>query len=191
MTRNAWWDRAAVALGALVALALGAGTARAQVVPFKVSGGGPAPDGLSTTGLASPHTATGKATHLGKYTGAGEASVTGPGTFQGYFKFVAANGDVLYTTYGDTDNPLNVGGEPGTFTVVPAAEPGKVHVVFVAEFNPVPGLSTGRFQKVVGGSLVMVARTEAIDPPGPGDEFTAPFDYTWAGEGWLEFQRGK
>jgi hypothetical protein len=58
--------------------------------------------------------------------------------------------------------------------------------VFVAEFNPIPSLCTGRFAKVTGGSFIMTATTEpfvlgAMDPVG----------YTWEGSGTLEFSRGK
>jgi hypothetical protein len=43
--------------------------AQSHVVPFKVTGGGTAPEGLSVFGATSPHNATGTATHLGEYSG--------------------------------------------------------------------------------------------------------------------------
>jgi hypothetical protein len=103
---------------------------------------------------------------------------------RGSFVFVAANGDRLAFDYGaDPDHP-------GTFTLTPTAD-GKVVAVFVAEFTPVPEDSTGRFAKVTGGSFTIVATSEpfALTPNAQG--FTPPFAYTWAGEGSLEFGRGK
>src|SRR5689334_22109131 len=101
----------------LVALTLACRTASAQVVPFKVTGGGPAPDGLSIIGKDSPHSATGNATQLGRYSGNGIANVltfdpsSGSGTFEGSFTFVAANGDKLAFTYGNPDNGAEQVGE--------------------------------------------------------------------------------
>lgn len=181
-------------LSAAVVLALACQTADAQVVPFKVKGGGPGPMGLSLAGEDSPHSATGNATHLGKYSGdQGIANVltfdpaTGGGTFQGSFVFVAANGDKLACTYGATDNGA---GQVGEFQVFPAAD-GKVFVVFIAEFNPVPGLCTGKFKDVVDGSFLMIAMTEPFTPGVNAAGFTAPFNYTWEGDGWLKFRKGK
>ena len=102
---------------AAVVLALACQTANVQVKPFKVRGGGPAPEGLSPFGADSPHSATGQATHLGRYSGNGVANVlsfnpsTGGGTFHGSYTFVAANGDRLAFTYGDTDNGAEQVGE--------------------------------------------------------------------------------
>jgi hypothetical protein len=61
-----------------------------------------------------------------------------------------------------------------------------VIAVFVAEFNPVLELCTGRFKKVTGGSFMMTAISEpfvfgATDPVG----------YSWEGEGTLQFRRGR
>jgi hypothetical protein len=181
-------------LAALVAvLTLVCGSAQAQVKPFKVTGGGPAPEGLSVFGDDSPHSATGTATHLGKYSGDGIANVltfdplTGAGTFQGFFTFVAANGDKLVCTYGDTENGAQ---QVGQFQLFDAGE-GNVTVVFIAEFNPVPELCTGRFANVIDGSLIMVAVTEPFVPQLDQDGFTPPFNYAWEGDGWLEFKKGK
>ncbi len=170
-------------------LTLACHEAEAQVKPFKVTGGGTAPDGLSLFGAASPHNATGTATHLGNYSGdEGIAKVltvdfaTLTGTFHGTFVFVAANGDRLACNYGD----------PGTFAVTPSTEvAGEFVVEFVAEFTPDPALSTGQFANVTGGSFTMTATTEsfaALDIDADG--FTPPFAYTWEGSGSLTFNEG-
>ncbi len=195
MFRNGLLNRlvaSIVALGALLTAA--SHRAEAQVVPFKVTGGGNAPDGLSIVGADSRHDATGKATHLGRYSGdEGIANVLsfdptmGAGTFEGSYVFVAANGDRLAFTYGDTDNGAE---QPGEFMIFDAGG-GKVYVVFIAEFNPIPSRSTGRFKDVVDGSFIMIAVTEAFVPVIDEDGYTAPFRYTWEGEGWIEFKRGK
>src|SRR5262249_37898800 len=139
-------------------------------------------------GGTASHTATGIATQLGKYTGEegmftllGFTSET-TGTFQGSFVFVAANGDRLAFNYGANT--------PGTFTVMPTGD-GTVTVRFVADFTPNPEESTGRFAKVTGGSFTMIATTEpfVLQPNDQG--YTVPFDYTWAGEGTIEFSKGK
>jgi hypothetical protein len=176
---------------AAVILALVCPALNAQVVPFKVTGGGPAPEGLSPFGADSPHSATGNATHLGKYSGNGVANVlsfnpvTGAGTFHGHYTFVAANGDKLAFTYGDTANGAE---QVGEFQLYDAGG-GKVYVVFIAEFNPIPAQCTGRFKDVIDGSFIMVATTEPFVLELDEDGFTPPFDYTWEGEGWIEFRR--
>jgi hypothetical protein len=172
----------------LPAAALAAPSADVRVVPFKVSGGGTAPDGLPVfPGGTAPHNATGTATYLGKYSGEGVFTLlrftsATTGTFQGTFVFVAANGDRLAFNYGAVT--------PGTFTVLPASG-GEVVVQFVADFTPDPAESTGRFATVTGGSFTMIATTApfVLQPNDQGS--TAPFPYTWVGEGWLEFGKGK
>jgi hypothetical protein len=162
-----------------------------QVVPFHVTGGGIAPQGVPLfPGGTAPHNATGTATHLGKYTGdEGNFQLlsidpaTGSGTFRGSFVFVAANGDRLAFDYGA--DPAN----PGKFQLMPAGN-GKVVVVFVAVFTPVAALSTGRFASVTGGSFTMVATTEPFDPTPNAQGYTAPFAYTWQGDGSLVFRKG-
>jgi hypothetical protein len=63
-------------------------------------------------------------------------------------------------------------------------------VKFDAIFTPDSANSTGRFADVVGGGFRMIANAPHISLGGaPG--FTAPFDYTWSGEGSLEFSKGK
>jgi subtilisin-like proprotein convertase family protein len=168
--------------------ALAAPAADSRVVPFKVSGGGTAPQGLPVfPGGTAPHNATGTATHLGKYSGEGVFTLLGftsatTGTFTGTFVFVAANGDRLAFNYGATT--------PGTFTVTPTGE-GKVVVRFVAEFTPDPAQSTGRFAKVTGGSFTMIATTEPFGLQPNDQGYTVPFAYTWVGDGWLEFGEKK
>src|SRR5262249_49326229 len=132
--------------------ALAAQKSDTQVLPFKVTGGGTAPDGLPVfPGGMAQHNATGTGTFLGKYTGdeglwelLSLDPATGTGTFRGSFVFVAANGDRLTFDYGA--DPAN----PGRFTLTPTGD-GKVVAVFVAEFTPVPEESTGRFAQVTGG----------------------------------------
>jgi hypothetical protein len=170
-------------------LALGQCQAQAQVKPFKVTGGGIATEGLPLTPMTpAPHWAAGEATELGRYYGEGAFQVlqfTGPTTAEfdsaEPFVFVGANGDRLAFTYGD---PANGAAGPGQVELFPAGN-GTVVAVFVAEFNPVPELSTGRFARVVGGGFIMTAVTEpfvlgATDPVG----------YTWSGAGTLEFRKG-
>jgi hypothetical protein len=174
--------------------ALAASNAEMQVLPFRVTGGGPAPSGIPLTpGVTVPHQATGTGTYLGKYTGEGEftpgslsISPTGAvsGTFQGTFMFVAANGDRLAMTYGD--------GFSGRFTGQLSADGTAVeNLTFDAIFTPDPEHSTGRFASVTGGSFRMIAHVDAVSLISSMPGFTAPFDYTWSGEGSLEFSKGK
>ena len=95
-----------------------------QVVkPFKVVGAGTA-DYVPVVPLVPvSHTASGEGTELGKYHGAGEVQLlgfTGPTTADfdsGVpFVFVAANGDKLACTYGDTTNGA---AGPGQVTLYP------------------------------------------------------------------------
>jgi hypothetical protein len=178
-----------VGLAALAAVLALAGRAEAQVKPLKITGGGPVPDGISILGGDSPHRATGNATLLGKYSGNGVANSlsfdpeTLSGTFEGYFIFVAANGDRLAMTYGNPDNGAE---QVGTYQIVPLGG-GMVQAVFLAEFNPVPSLCTGRFKKVVDGSLIMLAVSDPFPLVIDGEGYSPPFDYEWSGQGWLEF----
>jgi hypothetical protein len=189
MQRSIGFNRVAVRLAALAAvLTLACQTASAQVKPFKVTGGGYAPDGISLIlGTAAPHSAVGEATELGKYSGEGFFQLldfTGPLTAEfssaPNFVFTAANGDKLAFTYGDTDNGA---AQPGQVTLIPQAD-GSFVGVFVAEFNPDLANCTGRFKKVIGGSFTMIAQSEPFFILGPD---TTPFAYTWQGEGKLTF----
>jgi len=168
------------------------GEAQAQVMtPFRISGGGSAPQGLSLIPLTPTlHSAVGQATRLGNYLGHGTLELTaftGPTTAQfrsgSPFVFVAANGDRLAFTYGDTTNGAAA---PGEIALLPQSD-GSFVAVLVAEFNPVPSLSTGRFAKVIGGSITMTWATEPFFIQGTS---TTPFAYTWEGQGSLEFQTG-
>ncbi len=174
MFRNFWINSVVVPLASVVvALTLNCQTAEAQIKPFKIKGGGSALEGLSVIGAESPYSATGTATHLGKYSGTGVAMVTGPGTFTGAFDFVAANGDVLSCEH------------PGTFAVYPDGH-GRLYAIFDAIFTPTSA-STGKFANV-GGNFRMIAITESFDFL---DTATTPFDFKWHGEGSLEFAKNK
>jgi hypothetical protein len=190
MIRNVRLNKIAP-LAALVAVLTLACRVDAQVKPFKVTGGGPAPDGISIFGGDSPHSATGNATLLGKYSGNGVANSlsfdpeTLSGTFDGFFIFVAANGDKLAMTYGNPDNGAE---QVGTYQLIPVGG-GMVQAVFLAEFNPIPSLCTGRFANVVDGSLIMLAVSEPFALVLDEDGYSPPFNYTWQGSGWLEFDK--
>jgi hypothetical protein len=185
--------RVVVLLAFASVLACSQGPARAQVVkPFKITGGGPVPDGLSLIpGVPAAHYATGQATELGRYSCVGMFTLlqfTGQFTAEfsskPYCIFTAANGDVLAMTYGDVGNHA---AGPGEVTLTPVGD-GSVTAVFIAEFNPVPTKCTGRFAKLTGGSFIMTAKSE---PFFLGTDRTTPFNYTWEGEGSLEFRTGK
>jgi hypothetical protein len=169
-------------------LALTSSRAEAQVKPLKITGGGPAPNGISLIpGTAEPHSAVGNATELGRYTGQGFFQIlelTGPltATFSSApnFVFVAANGDHLAMTYGDVDNGAE---QPGQVTLTPNSD-GSFTATFVAEFNPDLPNCTGRFAKLTGGSLIMIAVSEPFFILGTS---TTPFNYTWSGSGTLTY----
>jgi hypothetical protein len=189
MIRNVRLNRL-VPLAALVAVLTLSCKAEAQVKPFKVTGGGSLPEGISIFGFDSPHSATGNATLLGKYSGNGIGNAlsfdpeTLSGTFAGSFVFVAANGDRLAMSYG---NPNNGAAQVGTFELVDAGG-GKVKAVFLAEFNPIPEMCTGRFADVVNGSLIMLAVSDPFALVIDAEGYSPPFNYTWRGQGWLEFE---
>jgi hypothetical protein len=192
MFRTSRLNAVVVPLIVLVAvLTLPCRRAEAQVKPFKVKGEGNAPEGLSVVGGVSPYTASGTATHLGKYSGLGIAQVTGQdaeptdpdafftGSFTGGFVFVAANGDRLVCKH------------PGTFGVYFDGQ-GGFFAVFDAIFSPtsltIDGTtyeSTGRFANV-SGSFRMIAITESFTI---GPEATTAFDLEWQGEGSFRFPK--
>jgi len=189
MFRTARLPSVILTLIALAAsLVLTSSRAEAQVKPLKITGGGPAPDGISLIpGTPAPHSATGNATELGKYTGEGFFQIldfTGPLTAEfssaPNFVFVAANGDQLAMTYGDTNNGAK---QPGEVTLVPNSD-GSLTAYFVAEFNPDLPNCTGRFAKLTGGSLIMYAVSEPFFIVGTS---TTPFNYTWEGSGTLTY----
>jgi hypothetical protein len=164
--------------------------AQAQVVkPFKIKGAGTADYIPIVPFVPVHHDATGEATELGRYHGAGYyqlLGLTGPttGIFDSAapFIFTGANGDQLAFTYGDTTNGA---AEPGQVTLY-EGDGGLVVAVWVAEFNPVPALCKGRFAKVIGGSFIMTAVSDPFLLGG-----TDPVGYSWSGEGWIEFKKGR
>lgn len=162
-------------------------------IPFEVSGGGPAPNGLPLfPGGTGQHFATGEATRLGNYSGSAvfefgaftnNDPTTGTGTFSSAepFIFTAPNGDQIAFDYGEEN--------PGSFTVMPQG--GDLAVIeFVAEFTLDPTQSTGRFAKYSEGSFIMVATTEPMSPFPDDNGFSTPFNYTWVGEGSISFPTG-
>jgi hypothetical protein len=179
----------------LALLTLACHEAQAQVKPFKISGGGVAPDGLPLPGQpARSHWSVGNATHLGKYAGDGTVKTDSAdfdpstGKIIGEFGsgspyiFTAANGDELVCYYGRTEKGADV---PGTFelTIVgflPDSTP-IVEALFIAEFVPQPEQSTGKFAGVTG-SWIMYAWTEPF-VLGSSD----PIVYSWEGTGSLTF----
>ncbi len=182
---------AAFAVCALI-FTLGQTEAKAQQKPFAITGVGYAPDGINLTpGTPGPHWAVGTATELGAYYGAGFFQLleyTGPTTAEFSsapdFVFTAANGDELAVTYGVVSNGAS---EPGQLTLYPQSD-GSFIALFVAEFNPIPALCTGRFANITGGSFLMIAVSE---PFYFLETTTTPFAYAWAGEGSLIYGKGK
>jgi hypothetical protein len=181
-----------LAILAVCTLALGfaQNQVQAQVKPLKITGGGLAPEGIFLTpGTAGPHWAVGNGTELGKYYGEGffqilqyTSELTADFSSAPEFVFTAANGDKLAMTYGVVSNGA---AQPGQVTLFPNSD-GSFSAVFVAEFNPVLSDCTGRFAKVTGGSLIMIAISEPFFIP-IGSPNTTPFAYTWSGEGTLTY----
>ena len=175
-------------------LAFSQGTAQAQVdKPFKITGGGPAPEGIFLTPLTPGiHYATGHATELGRYSCVGMFQLLGynsqtVATFSSapYCVFTAEDGDILACTYGDVTHGADWTGRGHADACPPRHASPRC---FVAEFNPVPALCTGRFAKVTGGSFLMIAKSSPFSIVGAQ---TTPFTYTWEGEGSLTFTKGK
>jgi hypothetical protein len=183
---------AAAALVALLGMATltSAGGKTEVTKPFKITGGGVAPEGLRPPGEVTTHLIDGNATHLGHHTGVGNFDIfslapTSPTTLEGTFGshdpcvFVAANGDELVCYYGRTDKGAEAVGT-FTLTVVGVTDGGApiVEALFIAEFVPQPE-STGRFAGA-SGSWIMYAQTEPF-VLGSDD----PVAYAWEGEGTL------
>jgi hypothetical protein len=179
--------RSWVPLAALAALLVASAETSAQVKPFKMSGAGVV-DYIPLPGdEPALHWAIGKATHLGKYYCEGFVRtdiLTSPTTANFSSAepcvFTAANGDKLAFHYGREDYGAQ---GPGVVELFDAGD-GKVFTIWVAEFNPVPELCTGKFSKVIGGSFIMVAIT---DPFVLGAD--EPVAYTWSGKGSIEFKK--
>ena len=171
-----------------VSLALTSSHVQAQEKPFKITGGGYAPDGISLIPHTPvPHSTVGNATELGAYSGEGYFQIldfTGP--LSAEFSsapnvvFVAANGDHLAMTYGDVNNGAKQSGE---VTLMPNND-GSFTAYFVAEFNPDLPNCTGRFAKLTGGSLIMYAVSDPFFIEGTS---TTPFNYSWHGSGSLTY----
>lgn len=190
MRRTAFLKLTPRSIAFAVVCALAAGQAHAQVTkPFKVKGGGIAPEGLRPPGEVTTHLIDGTATHLGHHTGEGNFDIytfdfTSPTTLGGTFGshdpcvFIAANGDELVTYYGRTDKGADDVGE-FELTILDITEDGiLVEALFIAQFVVQPE-STGKFAGA-SGTWIMYART------GPfilGS--SEPLDYTWEGEGTL------
>ena len=170
--------------------ALATSQAHAQVTkPFKVKGGGVAPEGLRPPGEVTTHLIDGTATHLGRHTGDASFDIyslapMSPTTLGGTFGshdpcvFVAANGDELVCYYGRPDEGA---ADFGTFEITIldiTAEGFLVDAFFIAEFVVQPE-STGRFAGATG-SWIMYAQTEPFVLS--SDD---PVAYTWEGDGIL------
>ena len=201
---RAFRSRASMTMLILAFLGVLAGNqAEAQEQPFKIKGGGVL-EFFPPIGGEARHTIEGEATLLGRHTGLGWvrplrlASPDDPRILPGSILaaefdnsrptlFVAANGDELYYDYGQGNGLYS----PGIVQLF--ADPiqaGKVFAVFIAEFTPILGASTGRFENVVGGSFDMIAITEPFSLSDPNNP---PIDigYIWFGEGTIEFERGR
>lgn len=186
-----------------LATILTAAPAQAQVKPFKITGEGVGPFGIPLPGQdPRPHWIVGEATHLGRHCGEGSVqtdsavpefddqgnlvAITGEFGSGTPFVFVGANKkDRLVTWYGRTDHGAS---EPGTFTltILDVTPDGYlVEAAWIAEFVAVPDASTGKFAGV-SGSWIMYAFSDPF-VLGSYD----PVVYSWEGEGWLTFQKGK
>jgi hypothetical protein len=190
--------KALVAIGVvgMFTLAIVPSQAQAKDKPFKITGGGVAPNGFPLPGGgSSAHWAVGHATHLGKYHGEGavqtdSASFLPDGTVIGEFgsavpfEFTAANGDVLACYYGRTDFGAK---QPGTFELIPVPEmgPGWYVAHWIAEFVPYDPDCTGKF-KGTTGSWIMYAKSKPFVLG-----LTDPVEYSWHGDGSLHFPKCK
>lgn len=178
------------------ALALAQGRAEAQTVPFQITGGGVAPDGLPLPGEPPrSHWSVGEATGLGAYNGDGlietdtatpnpNGTITGTFGSAGPYLFTDADGDVLACYYGRTDFGAST---PGTFILIPlpALGQGVYMAYFIAEFVPYDPACTGKFAGVKGGWTMY-----AVTGPfvlGSSD----PISYVWEGEGTLTYAHGR
>lgn len=196
MTRRSRLKCLIASLAAVVAVAVTGAPAAAQGTPFKIRGGGVGPDGLPLPGQpARPHVATGTATHLGRYSGAGtlqalSAASTSPTTLGGLFgsaptfTFTAANGDKLVCKYGK-QTPADARTGQFTLTILDVTDAGEllVEALFEAYFEVQPQLSTGRLAGATGGWL-MIARSAPF-ALGTDD----PVYYSWEGTGRVALAR--
>lgn len=145
--------------------------------PMKVRGGG-AVHGVPL-GVAAPWSASGTATHLGRYEASGEVIIYGtlddidPNQatvllFENAAEsiFIAANGDEIHFDF------------VGEITFFPDGT-----TLWVADFTPIEGSGTGRLTRICGGVFCMTARGGQIAQDG-----SIPF--RWRGLGELEFCYG-
>lgn len=173
------WRMILPCLGFFLTLALLSTTAQAQSKPFNISGAGIVEYIPLPGDPAANHCAVGNATMLGKYFADGWVQTdmfTSPTTANfssaAPIVFTAANGDELHFDYVGAVELRDAGN-------------GQSYTVWTAEFTPVIGASTGRFEKVIGGSFIMTATTGAFSVPGAGGDQDIP--YSWEGNGHLEF----
>lgn len=172
----------------------------AQEKPLKINGSGVIlGDVLFAPNASAPHIATGRGTAgLGRYHGIGVVQVNDPATGEFSsavpFEFMKnGNGDILAMHYGRTDPESGASPpaeSPGIVMLLPG-DKGMFIAVWLAEFNPVPSACTGKFERVVSGSLTMLAVTDSFvlgDPKGV-PFIPAGTGYSWEGEGKIEFQR--
>lgn len=192
---------------ACLSLTLQAAAAGDVEKAFRISGEGVGPEGLPLPGEAPrPHWIIGTATHLGVHDGDGfvQTDTAFPvfdddGNLIGFngefgsgldgdgnplpFEFCAANGDKLVCVYGRTQFGAS---EPGSFelTIVDVLPGGLlvVEALWIAEFVPLAGECTGRFEGV-SGSWIMYAWSEPF-VLGTSD----PVGYAWEGAGRLTFR---
>ena len=189
---------------AMLALVVVSPSADAQTVPWNVFGtGGSDADGFSIFGEESFFGVRGFSFPTGRYRGPDGIAIADPasvnpefntagdltgfsGNFFGEFDFInRRSGDRLKTTFGNVENGAR---SIGTFQTIPVGR-NRVRVLFIAEFNPVVGQSTGAFQSVTAGSVVLYALTEPLLL----SEFdleagrSPRFKFNWIGFGRLTF----
>ena len=172
-------------------LMLAGQAAQAVEIPWFVLGKGSGDLGLSVAGAPIPFESKGGSFPGGRYRGDEGIVISqsfdplaGGGTFSGSYTFVNRRGHKLVTTFGDTSNGAQA---VATYQAIPVGND-LFRILFIAEFNPVVGASTGNFSSVSGGSLTMYALSEPIPLfVDPNTGFTVPFSFDWFGEGQLEF----
>lgn len=165
-------------------------SAQAIDLPFLVAGAGSSDTGFSVAGAESEFSNQGFSFPVGAFrSDSGKAFTltfdpgTASGTFKGSFIFEGRRGK-LATTFGDTGNGA---ASDGTFMAIPTSGT-FARILFIAEFNPVVGESTGAFRRVTGGSLTMYALTSPIDLAAITPEgFTPEFTFSWFGRGYLSY----
>jgi hypothetical protein len=196
VSRSNVFAQAVIVAMAMLALT-GRDVAAAVTKPFKVTGGGVAPDGLRPPGETTTHVFEGQATELGRHSGSGDFDIfslapDSPTSLAGTFAsadpcvFEAANGDELVCYYGRTDKGASgIGTFEITFLGVTTGGDLIVEAEFIAEFVVQPVLSTGRFAGATGNWIMYATTAPFI--LGSSD----PVEYSWEGEGTLTFPKLK